>query len=451
MKSFTKLIAVLLAAVMCLCVFSACAVKTDPPAEEQTPASDPAKTPDAATEQAAPASDVTLEIEVDWTDDNLAAFTALMDKFTAETGIKTEIVSVGEEIETQLKIRMASNDMPDLWVTHGWSLIRYKDFLTDLSGESWVSDISDAAAGVITDTDGKLYVLPVSIALSCICFNKDVVEAAGVDWTTLKTWADFEAACDKIRAAGYDPVIMGAKDSGNAGGLINSFGLGYFAPEDSPYHSYLAQFLDGTADLGEAFDPIYDQIIKWRDSGYFNADFLTLDTVGMKQALGAGTTAFCARTSTYIGAALGYHPDANLGLLPYPALEEGGKLSCAVGEGTCLGIWKDSENMDAAKTLLNWLAQPENAAAVLAYDGCTAGLKSTPDDSIVKKAYDDFVEAYGAENIYFDNMFDRKYMPNGMWNVLSEGAAQLLNGTDKADVGAYMTENFHSLYEEAHS
>ena len=41
MKAFTKLIAVLLAAVMCLCVFSACAVKTDPPAEEQTPASDP--------------------------------------------------------------------------------------------------------------------------------------------------------------------------------------------------------------------------------------------------------------------------------------------------------------------------------------------------------------------------------------------------------------------------
>lgn len=180
MKAFTKLIAVLLAAVMCLCVFSACAVKTDPPAEEQTPASDPAKTPDAATEQAAPASDVTLEIEVDWTDDNLAAFTALMDKFTAETGIKTEIVSVGEEIETQLKIRMASNDMPDLWVTHGWSLIRYKDFLTDLSGESWVSDISDAAAGVITDTDGKLYVLPVSIALSCICFNKDVVQPASI-------------------------------------------------------------------------------------------------------------------------------------------------------------------------------------------------------------------------------------------------------------------------------
>ena len=35
MKAFTKLIAVLLAAVMCLCVFSACAVKTDPPQRPQ--------------------------------------------------------------------------------------------------------------------------------------------------------------------------------------------------------------------------------------------------------------------------------------------------------------------------------------------------------------------------------------------------------------------------------
>ena len=60
------------------------------------------------------------------------------------------------------------------------------------------------------------------------------------------------------------------------------------------------------------------------------------------------------------------------------------------------------------------------------------------------------MEAYGVENIYFDNMFDRKYLPNGMWNVLSEGAAQLLDGGSKEDVGSYMQENFVSLYEEAH-
>lgn len=450
MRKVKKMIALLLAIVMCLGVFSACAVKTDTPADESTAKSDTPSTPAENAPDTAPTSDVTLEIEVDWTDDSLEVFTSLMEKFTSETGIKTEIVSVGEEIETQLKIRMASNDMPDLWVTHGWSLMRYKDFLTDLSGESWVSDISEAAAGVITDTDGSLYVLPVSVALSCIIYNKDVVEAAGVDPYKLYTWADFEAACDQVRAAGYDPIIMGAKDSGNAGGLINSIGLGFFCPEDSPYHGYLSQFVDGSANLAEAFDPIYDMMIKWVDADYFNTDFLTMDTIGIKQTLGAGTGAFAVRTSTFVGGALGYYPDARLGLMPYPALEEGGKLSCAVGEGTCLGIWKDTEHMDAAKTLLEWLAKPENAATVLSYDGCTAGLKSTPDESVVKKAYDEFVEAHGEENIFFNNMFDRQYMPNGMWNVLSEGAAQILGGVDKAEVGAYMSENFVSLYEEAH-
>lgn len=439
MKKLQKMVSAILVLALCVSLFAGCSSASE------------TQTGDTQTSDTASNSDVTLEIQVDWTDQRNEAFVALLKEFTDETGIQTEVISSGDDIETQLKIRMGANDMPDLWLTHGWSLIRYKEYLLDLTDQPWVSDINDAARGVVTDTDGSLYVLPISIALSCICYNKDVLEASGVDWTSLKTWDDFEAACEKIKDAGYVPIIMGAKESGNAGGLINSIGLGYFAPPDSPAHKYLAQFLDGTVDVAEAFDPIYDRMIKWRDSGYFNQDFMTLDTAGMQQALGAAETAFCSRTSTYIGAALSYYPDANLGLLPYPALEEGGKLSCAVGEGTCFGIWKDSEYTEEAKTLLNWLAEPDHAAAILAYDGCTAGLKSTVDNSVVNQAYQEMLEGYGEENIYFDNMFDRKYLPNGMWNVLSEGAALLLDGTSKEDVGEYMNENFQSLYAEAHA
>ncbi len=443
-----KLLALLLCVVMGTGLFSACANKSGEPAAR---GDEGGNTQESGTKSPAQGgSDVTLEVEVDWTDEQLASFQKVLEQYTQETGVSFEVVSVGEDFETQMKIRMASNDMPDLWITHGWSLIRYKEYLTDLSQESWVSDINDAAKGVITDTDGTLYVLPVSISLSNICFNKDVLEECGVDWTKLYTWDDFEKACEKIRDAGRNAIIMGAKDSGNAGGLLNSIGLGYYAPEDAPSHNQLEKFLDGSVDLQEAFDPIYDRIVDWRDRGFFNADYMTLDTVGMKQMLGAAEGAFCSRTSTYIGAALSYYPDANLGLMPYPAAAEGGKQTCAVGEGTCLGVWKDSENLEAGKAFLEWLAKPENASQIIAFDGCTAGLKSTPNDSVVGKMYEEFVEAYGVENIYFDNMFDRKYLPNGMWNVLSEGAAQLLDGGSKEDVGSYMQENFVSLYEEAH-
>ena len=45
---------------------------------------------------------------------------------------------------------MASQDMPDMFVTHGWSTLRYNDFCEDLSGEEWVSRLDDAVKAVIT-------------------------------------------------------------------------------------------------------------------------------------------------------------------------------------------------------------------------------------------------------------------------------------------------------------
>ena len=395
-------------------------------------------------------SDVTLEIEVTWTEDQLDAFQAILDDYTAQTGVKFNVIAPGEDYETQMKIRMSTNSLPDLWFTHGWSLIRYSAYLADLSGEPWADDVNDAARGVISGEDGDFYVLPLSIALSCICFNRDVLDAAGVDWKTLYTWDDFEAACLKIREAGYNPVIMAAKDSGNAGGLLNSISLTEFGAEEAPMHDQLEKFLDGTVDLSEAWTPIFDMMTKWRDEDIYNPDFMTLDTVGQQQMLGAGEGAFLSRTSTNIGAALGYNPDANLGLIPYPAVEEGGPMSCAVGEGSMVGAWKDSPHLDEAKAFLAWLAQPENAERIIAFDGGSAGLKSMNDTSVINQYYQEFCEAYGEENIYFDNMFDRKYLPNGMWNIMSDGAARLLDGESDEDIADYCQENFESLYEEAH-
>ena len=101
-------------------------------------------------------SDVTLELAVTWTDEVLAKFREVADEYTAETGVKFDIVAPGQEYESQLKVRMANNDLPDMWMTHGWSVIRYSEYMMDLSGENWASDVSDAAKGVIQDKDGIL-------------------------------------------------------------------------------------------------------------------------------------------------------------------------------------------------------------------------------------------------------------------------------------------------------
>lgn len=101
----------------------------------------------------------TIEIATYLSGETLDAYKKVIADFENETGVKVTLDEYGEDYESTMKTRMASNDLPDIFETHGWSLIRYKEYLTDLSGEPWAKDLNKAALGVIQDTDGKLYTL----------------------------------------------------------------------------------------------------------------------------------------------------------------------------------------------------------------------------------------------------------------------------------------------------
>ncbi len=450
-----KWIALFLSFIMCFSMMlSACGQSQETTAESgateavSAEGTSTSENEDEANAENTPQSDVTLELAVTWTDEVLAMFQEVVDEYTAETGVQFDIVAPGQEYESQLKVRMANNDLPDMWMTHGWSVIRYSEYLMDLSNESWASDVSDAARGVIEDENGSIYVLPVSIVLSSICFNKDVLEQSGVDWTQINTMDDFEAACEKIRDAGFAPVIISGMDTGSAGSVLNPLLFMQFATPTSPAHDQLQAHLDGTVDIAQQWAPCFQRMLDWRDNNFYNADYLTQDQPSGHKMLGAGTGAFYFRNTANIASALSYYPDANLGLLPFPSLTEDGGASMCISEGTTLGIWKDTEYAEECKAFLNWLAQPDVASRFFEFDGGTAGLNSTPDDSLIATLHDEVIEAYG-EDIYYDNIFDRKYLPNGVWNSMCEATAMLLNDTPVEEVGEYMQEGFTTCYEEA--
>lgn len=455
MRKSKKVVALLLSFVMCMgAILSGCGQGQEKNSSENENTEDTKKEEtDTKKEEAdAPKSDVTLEIAVGWTAEPLAGFEAMLDKYTAETGVKFEVVAPGEDYENQMKIRMASNDLPDLWITHGWSIMRYSEYLTDLSGESWAGDVSEAAKGIVQTEDGAMYVLPISIALSAMCYNQDALEKAGVDWKTIKTMDDLDVACEKLVAAGVSPFLVGGKDNGNIGAQLNALLFQNFANPTSPTHDALTSFQDGSLDVAATWDPVIDTILEWRDKGYFNEDYMTLASADSQKLLGEGAGAFYIRNTQMITQALSYVPDANLGLMPMPALEPGGQLSVTVSEGqSCFGIWKDTEYMEEAKALLNWMAQPEIATQFLEFDGAVAGLKSTPDNSLIKQCYDEIIEAYGAENVYFGPTFDTRNLPSGMWSVLCEAAGMLLNDSDRADIYEYLQENYDILYAEGNA
>jgi raffinose/stachyose/melibiose transport system substrate-binding protein len=46
--------------------------------------------------------------------------------------------------ESMMRVKMAANDMPDLFDTHGWSKERYGEYVDDLSDMDWVENLDPA-------------------------------------------------------------------------------------------------------------------------------------------------------------------------------------------------------------------------------------------------------------------------------------------------------------------
>ncbi|MBE7721954.1 MAG: carbohydrate ABC transporter substrate-binding protein, partial [Lacrimispora celerecrescens] len=96
-------------------------------------------------------------------------------QFTEETGIGVEAVMPGSNFSDIMKTRMASNQLPDVWTTHGWAVARYAEYLSPLNDFSFASHISPSIKEQITDEEGTLYTLPIDMDLTGMIYNENVL------------------------------------------------------------------------------------------------------------------------------------------------------------------------------------------------------------------------------------------------------------------------------------
>ena len=350
-----------------------------------------------------------------------------------------------------MKTRMASRDMPDMFVTHGWATLRYNDFCEDLSGEEWVSRLDDAVKSVITDENGKICTAPLTQWVYGIVYNADVLEANDIDPYAIKNWDDLKDACEKLEANGITPLDISGKNGSTLTGTMEQLNS-FYTIDGAPYESREA-LKDGSFDFTKntQFLDLYAELY---DNGWFNEDIFTADQTTMFKYLGSGEYGFDLWGSpANIQTMKAYTPDANFGIIPIPAVEEGGNAAYTVGEGTCLAISNTSENIECCKALLNFLLDKDNLTEYCTANGGMPGLTDvSPENSESLQLYKKSVEAAG-DNIAYSNFFDREYLPSGMWNVMQETMAKLYNGdvgTAKdrvAEAASYFQENYKTLLE----
>lgn len=120
------------------------------------------------------------------------AITAAAQRFTAQTGIETEVLlfSLNEVYEKQvLSLSNGNNDIDIVAINDPW-LPLLSEYLDPIEMDQ---DKLDAFIPGMLNTfaiDGVNYGIPVRMGGDIIAYRRDVVEALGVDPASLKTWED---------------------------------------------------------------------------------------------------------------------------------------------------------------------------------------------------------------------------------------------------------------------
>jgi len=116
----------------------------------------------------------------------------------------------GADGDNLVKTKLATGDMSDVFNYNSGSLfqqINPTQNLVDLSNEPWQADVLPSFKQVVTATDGTVRGAPFGAAMGGgILYNIPMYKELGL--SVPKTWADFMANNEKIKAAGKVPVIQ---------------------------------------------------------------------------------------------------------------------------------------------------------------------------------------------------------------------------------------------------
>lgn len=441
MKLQNKVIAFIVLIVMTGLMVACATAPATPEAQPQAPAKEEATStpvPTKEAEEVAPAG-VSGSIEfmtgtsVD--SDLYVVYEELTKAFMeANPDVKVELVPSSTDHEGEVKTRLASGNIPDIWMTHGWSVGRYGSFLLPLENEAWAKDLNPALKPVMVSSEGHLYALPIDLDIAGILYNKDVLADAGYTVDQIKTWDDFMAACDAVRGKDKIAIYNAGKDRWPTGLYVDWIAPGAMSQEN--YSKMLAGEFQA-----DAYGKVLNMVANFRDANYFNPDYSSATSEDVALALANGDAAFSFLMNFVAVSAFKYNPEAKIGFMPIPAFE-GGQPYLVSGEKNALGIWKDSKSLEASKMYLAFLAQPDNLSKLVKATGSASGLTSvTPDLGGLQESFD--VVASTPSVPYFD----RVYMPNGAWNAIVATTEGVLTGQMTIDESlAKIKADYDSLY-----
>lgn len=320
-------------------------------------------------------AEVTLNLLLDGNADTITMMEALTAAYTAanpDVTFEMENRPGGSEGDNMVKTRLATGEAGDIIQYNSGSLfqaLRPAETLANLTDLPGQANIVDSFKPVVTAPDGTVRGVPFGAAMGGgVYYNRKLYEELGL--SVPKTWDEFMANNEKVKAAGKVPVATTFGDTWTS----QLFVLGDFFNVQAEVPTFAADYTANKAKY--ATTPAAARGFQYLEdvfkAGYMNEDFGVAKFEDGMRMVATGEAAHYPMLTFAMATVKQNTPD-NINDLGYFALPgpTADKNGLTVWMPSALYIPAESPNVDAAKDFLNFVASVEGCQAMIGAIGAT--------------------------------------------------------------------------------
>ncbi len=279
--------------------------------------------------------------------------------------------------------------------------------------------------------DGEVYGIPLSINVTQeLYYSKSILAGAGIDPTTFKTWDDFLAAFDQLKAAGITPIAYGNSEGWPGSQWFYAFlGRTAGAKKVNQLVSRNCGYKWTDPDIVQAAQ-LYTDL---SDKGYFSDGKSSDDSNTAQSTFLSGKAAFFGFGDWFIPSiAEAPNPD-DYAMVEIPEVPEAlGKGSAHDGLINAGGIAVSTaantpEKLQAALTFLDWVSQPEQQkrqAAIGAISAVPAANDPSLQGPLITQLIADHITSSTGSYPFIEHVTPKAVGEDAIW----QGSVAVLTG-----------------------
>jgi raffinose/stachyose/melibiose transport system substrate-binding protein len=318
-------------------------------------------------------AETTLSLSSDGNAETVKAFEALTKAYTAaHPDVKFELENRpgGAEGDNLVKTRLATGEMSDIFQYNSGSLFQALNPTQNLADLSDIQgDVLDSFKPVVTSTDGKVRGIPFGAAMGGgIYYNKKIYAELGL--TVPKTWAEFMANNEKIKAAGKVAVAQTYKDTWSS----QLFVLADFFNVQAASPTFAADYTANKAKYATTPAAMkgFEYLEQVNKAGYLNADYGAASFDDGVRMVATGEAAHYPMLTFALGNIKQNFADKlnDVGFFAQPG-DDAAKNGLTVWMPSAVYVAAKSANADAAKGFAKFVGSPEGCKIMMDANGAT--------------------------------------------------------------------------------